>query len=69
MVRGQPSAIGHAAAFFFFRLFDVWKPFPARQLERIPGAPGIMLDDVAAGIYAGLVLLLLPFLGLEVVTP
>ena len=44
------------AAFFFFRLFDVIKPPPARQLENVPGGAGIVLDDVAAGIYAALVL-------------
>jgi len=44
------------AAFFLFRAFDIWKPPPVRQLERIPGGPGIVLDDVMAGIYAALVL-------------
>ncbi|HYB98171.1 MAG TPA: phosphatidylglycerophosphatase A [Candidatus Limnocylindrales bacterium] len=41
-----------AAAFFWFRLFDVIKPPPARQLERLPGGYGIVLDDVMAGVYA-----------------
>ena len=45
------------AAFFLFRLFDIWKPPPVRALERIPGGAGIVLDDVMAGIYAALVLL------------
>ena len=40
------------AAFLLFRAFDIWKPPPARQLDRIHGGVGIMLDDVAAGIYA-----------------
>jgi phosphatidylglycerophosphatase A len=44
------------AAFLLFRLFDIWKPPPVRQLERIPGGAGIVLDDVMAGIYAALVL-------------
>ena len=44
------------AAFLLFRLFDVIKPPPARQLENVPGGAGIVLDDVAAGIYAALVL-------------
>ena len=39
-------------AFLLFRLFDVLKPEPARSLERLPGGWGIMLDDVAAGVYA-----------------
>jgi len=44
------------AAFVLFRLFDIWKPPPARQLERLHGGAGIVLDDVMAGIYAALVL-------------
>ena len=35
-----------------FRVFDIVKPAPARQLERLHGGIGIMLDDVAAGVYA-----------------
>jgi phosphatidylglycerophosphatase A len=45
-----------AAAFLLFRLFDIWKPPPVRQLERVQGGAGIVLDDVAAGAYAALVL-------------
>ena len=40
------------AGFLFFRLFDIVKPWPARQLEGLPAGWGIMLDDVAAGVYA-----------------
>jgi phosphatidylglycerophosphatase A len=47
------------AGFVLFRLFDVIKPPPARQLERVPGAWGVLLDDVMAGIYAHIVLQLL----------
>lgn len=42
-------------AFSTFRLFDILKPPPARWLEKFPRGWGIMLDDVAAGIYANLV--------------
>jgi phosphatidylglycerophosphatase A len=45
-----------AAGFLLFRAMDVWKPWPARDLERLPGGWGIMADDVMAGIYANLVL-------------
>jgi phosphatidylglycerophosphatase A len=45
-----------SAAFLLFRLFDVWKPPPVRQLERVAGGPGIVLDDAAAGGYVALVL-------------
>src|ERR1700692_1354686 len=40
--------------FILFRVFDIWKPFPARQAESLPGALGIMADDWIAGIYAAL---------------
>ena len=40
--------------FILFRVFDIWKPFPARQAESLPGGWGIMADDWIAGIYAGL---------------
>ena len=46
------------AAFVLFRLFDIWKPFPVRQLESLPGGVGIVADDLMAGLYAALVLLL-----------
>ncbi len=41
--------------FFLFRLFDVIKPPPARQLERLPDGWGILLDDLFAGLYANIV--------------
>ncbi|HVJ08120.1 MAG TPA: phosphatidylglycerophosphatase A [Acidisarcina sp.] len=43
-------------ALLLFRAFDIVKPWPARQLENLPGGWGIMLDDVAAGLYALLIL-------------
>lgn len=43
-------------ALALFRLFDVWKPPPVRQLERLPGGLGIVADDAMAGVYAALVL-------------
>jgi phosphatidylglycerophosphatase A len=46
----------YLASIVLFRLFDIWKPPPARQLEALPGGWGINLDDVMAGIYAALVL-------------
>jgi phosphatidylglycerophosphatase A len=45
-------------AFLLFRGFDIWKPWPIRQLERLPSGTGIVMDDVMAGIYAALVLYL-----------
>lgn len=43
-------------AFALFRLFDIWKPPPVRQLEALPGGWGINADDAMAGIYAALLL-------------
>jgi phosphatidylglycerophosphatase A len=40
--------------FILFRAFDIWKPFPARQAESLPGGWGIMADDWIAGIYAAI---------------
>ena len=40
--------------FILFRVFDIWKPFPARQFERLHGGWGIMADDWMAGIYAAI---------------
>jgi len=46
-----------AAGFILFRVFDIIKPFPARWIDRqVKGGYGIVLDDVAAGIYANIVL-------------
>ncbi len=43
-----------AVAFVAFRVFDVLKPPPARQLERLPRGWGVLLDDIAAGVYANI---------------
>ena len=40
--------------FGLFRLFDIWKPWPCHQLQVIPGGTGVVIDDVAAGIYAAI---------------
>ncbi|MGO9273626.1 MAG: phosphatidylglycerophosphatase A [Terriglobia bacterium] len=45
------------AGFVLFRIFDILKPPPARNLERLPGGWGIMMDDCAAGLYSLAVLL------------
>ena len=50
-----------AAAFVFFRAFDILKPWPIRRLERLPGGLGIMSDDLLAGIYVAVLLNVLHF--------
>jgi len=45
------------AGFVLFRLFDVWKPWPIRWMDRhLKGGMGVMVDDVVAGIFAAIVL-------------
>lgn len=50
------SMTGIIAGFVIFRALDVIKPYPAAQLEHLPGGLGIMADDAMAGFYAHLVL-------------
>lgn len=51
--------IGHALlGFVLFRFFDIVKPWPVRKLEALHGGSGIMLDDLAAGVYGLLAMLL-----------
>ncbi|OGC43136.1 hypothetical protein A2Y85_01255 [candidate division WOR-3 bacterium RBG_13_43_14] len=45
--------------FISFRIFDILKPPPLRQLEKLPGGWGIMLDDIGAAIYSSIVILLI----------
>ncbi|MCS7181801.1 MAG: phosphatidylglycerophosphatase A [Thermoanaerobaculum sp.] len=47
-----PTPVWLAVNFVFFRLFDVLKPPPVRQAERLPGGVGIVADDLAAGVLA-----------------
>jgi len=42
--------------FLLFRLFDIWKPYPIDVLQDLPGGLGVCVDDILAGIYAGLCL-------------
>ena len=42
--------------FVLFRIFDIWKPFPIKRLENLPGGWGIMADDWLAGVYAAILL-------------
>jgi len=44
------------AGFVLFRLFDIWKPYPIRRIEKWPHGWGIMADDWLAGVYAAILL-------------
>ena len=52
------------AAFVLFRIFDIWKPWPIRRLEDLPEGTGIVVDDLAAGVYAAIMLYIGGFLKL-----
>lgn len=54
-----PSPLALLAAFVLFRLFDIVKPWPARWLEQRRGGDGVLLDDVAAGVWAFLAMAVL----------
>jgi phosphatidylglycerophosphatase A len=57
MIGVQFSLTSVVCAFFIFRFFDILKPFPVKFLEdKIPGGAGVVLDDVAAGVMANIVL-------------
>ncbi len=56
----EPTVLHAALGFILFRLFDIVKPFPARLFqERLPGGLGVVADDLAAAVYASLLLQLL----------
>lgn len=45
------------AGFLLFRIFDIIKPWPANKLENLPAGWGILADDLAAGVYAAIALI------------
>lgn len=47
-----PTIPALVTAFLLFRLFDIWKPFPARESQVLTGGVGVMVDDLIAGLYA-----------------
>ncbi len=53
-----PTLLSLAVAFVVFRFFDILKPPPGRNVERIGGGDGILLDDVVAGLYGWLLIML-----------
>jgi phosphatidylglycerophosphatase A len=54
--RAASPALLLGSAFLLFRLFDIVKPFPIRQVQRLPGGWGVVTDDLLAGIATNLVL-------------
>ena len=61
------SIVLSLVAFALFRLFDIWKPFPIRELEKhVKGGLGVMIDDVVAASYAYVVFALFVIVGYKV---
>jgi phosphatidylglycerophosphatase A len=57
-----PSLLTGIIGFVLFRIFDIAKPFPAGRAQRLPGGLGVVTDDVAAGVYARLILLAIAYI-------
>lgn len=51
-----PTITNIVLGFLLFRAFDILKPFPCRRLEKLPGGFGIVTDDIAAGVWANVLL-------------
>jgi phosphatidylglycerophosphatase A len=54
LVPDGPWFVWVIVSFNLFRLFDIFKPYPARRFESLPGGFGIMADDLVAGIYGAI---------------
>jgi phosphatidylglycerophosphatase A len=64
LLAAPPALLPYALAFLLFRIFDIWKPWPAGWAERhVKGGLGIMLDDLFAAVYAMISLVVLLALG------
>jgi phosphatidylglycerophosphatase A len=61
---GEKSWKFLVAGFVLFRIFDIWKPWPVRNLEKLPEGTGIVADDLMAGLYGALILYIGGTLGL-----
>lgn len=65
LLAAAPTPLSVALAFLLFRAFDIFKPWPCSYFDqKLSGAASVMLDDVAAGLYAALCLIGLHYVGL-----
>jgi phosphatidylglycerophosphatase A len=60
------NVLVYIIGFFLFRIFDIIKPPPAREWEKLHGGYGVVADDMAAGVYAAIVLQLIIILSRKV---
>jgi phosphatidylglycerophosphatase A len=56
VIAATAHPLGLFIAFLLFRLFDIWKPWLIDKLQNLPGAWGVMCDDLLAGVVGGLIL-------------
>jgi len=63
MLPATVTGLNLCVAFVLFRIFDIWKPYPVDRLQNLPGGWGVVADDLGAGVYGGLVMLLLNLTG------
>ena len=62
LVWAQPTRTGLVLAFFLWRVFDVVKPPPVRRSQHLPGGWGVVFDDVLAGVYTRIAMILIGLL-------
>ena len=58
----NPTILNVVLGFFLFRVFDIFKPFPCRTMERLRGGYGIVMDDIAAGIWTNISLIVINYI-------
>lgn len=61
-VINNPLWLTAGGSYFFFRLLDTTKPWPIHRLEKLPAGWGVLLDDLAAGVYGGATFLIAQYL-------
>lgn len=58
----EPKLSYLVIGFILFRLYDIYKPYPIRKIQKLPSGWGIMLDDILAGVYSRIILQMIIFL-------
>ena len=59
------SILGLLLSFLLFRFFDITKLYPVNKAEKIPGAIGVLADDIVAGLMAAGIILFLNIFGID----